>query len=625
MKQRAIRGTRVGQVDPACRLAEFLPEFLLPVAFAFLLLPVDVCAAPPAQRPNVVIVLTDDQGYGDLSCHGNPILETPSMDALHADSVRLVDFHVDPTCSPTRSALMTGRYSHRVRGWHTIMSGNMPRSSEVFMAECFRQAGYRTGHFGKWHLGSNYPFRPIDRGFDEWLGHGDGGTGTTPDYWGNDRVGDVCIRNGHFTEPMEGFASDVFFDEAMRFIRENRESPFFVYLATYTPHGPHSLPDAPWAKTYRAKTEKAAADFFGTIGRIDWNLGRLRSCLKELNLDRNTILVFMTDNGGTGGVKIFNAGMRGRKGQVYDGGHRVPCFIHWPDGGLVGGRDVSPVTAHVDLLPTLIDLCGLPRPENVAFDGRSLQPLLEDSDRTWPQRTFVVETQRTAPTSIKWKNSAVITDRWRLVNRDELYDIKADPGQERNLVDQHPDVAAQLEQAYERYWAEVTPGDREFARPVVGTSHQNEIVLTGEELRPIEGHNACAWNQAHVAGGMAAFGYAEIEVARAGDYRFELRRWPREIEAPMAGVPSWTKPVDAWLHDRPVTAMLYGDKFRGLPVKWIQLKAGDQIRQAEVTPADTAKVFTLSLPAGPLRLETVMLDEQREPLAEAYYLYIRPE
>ncbi len=578
---------------------------------------------PKTARPNVIIVLTDDQGYGDLSCHGNPVLQTPNMDALHADAVRLTDFHVDPTCSPTRSALMTGRYSHRVRGWHTIMSGNMPRRDEVFLAECFQRGGYRTGHFGKWHLGSNYPFRPIDRGFDEWLGHGDGGTGTTPDFWGNDRVGDVCIRDGRFTKPIEGFATDVFFEEGMRFIRQNRDVPFFLYLATYTPHSPHTLPDTPWAKAYRGEANTATADFLSTIGRIDHNLGRLRACLDELDLDRNTILIFMTDNGGTGGVKIFNAGMRGRKGQVYDGGHRVPCFFHWPNGGLVGGRDVSRLAAHVDILPTLIDLCGLPRPANVAFDGESLKPLLYDPDHEWPKRTFVVETQRTAPDSIKWRNSAVMSPRWRLVNGKELYDMQADPGQKDDVISRYPDVAEQLKVAYEDYWREVTPGDREFSRPVVGSSHQNEIVLTGEEMRPIGARDTCAWNQAHVANGMAAFGYAEIEVARAGEYRFELRRWPREIEAPMAGVPSMTKRVDAWLHDKPITAMLYGDKFHALPVKRVQLKVGNQIHQSDVAESDVAKVFTFPLAAGPVRVETVMLDQEGKPLAEAYYVYIR--
>ena len=200
-------------------------------------------------------------------------------------------------------------------------------------------------------------------------------------------MGDVCIRNGVTTEPIPGFATDVFFDEALRFIHENRNRSFFLYLATYTPHSPHSLPDAPWATAYRGRANVPAADFFSTIARIDHNLGRLQACLDELNLSDNTVLVFMTDNGGTGGVRIFNAGMRGHKGQVYDGGHRVPCFIRWPKGGLVGGRDVPNLSAHVDILPTLIELCGLEAPQRIEFDGRSLIPLLRNAGTNWPDRT----------------------------------------------------------------------------------------------------------------------------------------------------------------------------------------------------------------------------------------------
>ena len=169
-----------------------------------------------AGKPNVLLILTDDQGYGDLSCTGNPVIKTPHMDALCNEGLRLTNFHVDSYCSPTRAALMTGRYAHRVGAWGTISGRNMLRDGEVTMADLFRHNGYRTGHFGKWHLGGNFPYRPMDRGFDEWLGHGDGGTGTTGDYWGNDRVNDTCIHNGRW-EHTKGFEADVFFDAAMRF------------------------------------------------------------------------------------------------------------------------------------------------------------------------------------------------------------------------------------------------------------------------------------------------------------------------------------------------------------------------------------------------------------------------
>ena len=217
-----------------------------------------------------------------------------------------------------------------------------------------------------------------------------------------------------------------------------------------------------------------------------------------------------------------------------------------------------------------------------------------------------------------------MTERWRLVNGVELYDMQADPGQADNVASRHTDVVKQLRLAYEAYWSDVHPGDREFARPVVGTPHQREIVLTGEEMRPIAADGRCAWNQAHVARGMRALGYAEIEIARPGEYRFELRRWPREINAPITGIPTWTKTVDAYLHGKPITGLLYGGTAQALPVGRLKLKVGDQPQEVEVKDSEVAKVFVLSLPAGPVRVETELLDKQGAPLAQAYYVYIRP-
>ena len=201
-------------------------------------------------RPNVVLFMTDDQGYGDLGCHGNPVLKTPHLDRLHAESVRLTNFHVDPTCAPTRAVLLTGKYSHRVKVWHTIAGGNHLRAGDMTMAEVFRASGYRTGLFGKWHLGANYPYRPMDRGFDEWLGHGDGRTGTTDDYFTKDRVDDHYLHNGEW-EYRKGYAPDVFFDAAIDFVKAKSDSrPCFVYLNTYMPHTPHTLPDSKWTEEY---------------------------------------------------------------------------------------------------------------------------------------------------------------------------------------------------------------------------------------------------------------------------------------------------------------------------------------------------------------------------------------
>lgn len=359
-------------------------------------------------KPNVIVVMTDDQGYGDLSCHGNPKLKTPEMDKLHSESVRFTNFHVDPTCSPTRGALMTGKYSHRVKVWHTIAGGSYLRASEMTMADIFKASGYRTGMFGKWHLGSNYPYRPMDRGFDEWLGQGDGGTGTLDDWFDNDRVNDHYWHNGE-REQRDGYVTDVFFDAAIDFIAQN-DKPFFVYLATYMPHSPHTLPNKSWTDKYRSKVSDREAYFFAGIERIDWNLGRLRRMLEQSGKAQNTIVIFMTDNGGTAGVNLFNAGMKGHKGSWYEGGHRVPFFIHWPNGKLKYGSDVEDLTAHIDVLPTLIDLCGLTPDRRVDFDGRSFKQQLFQPEMDMPERVLFVETQRTfKPTA--WERTTGMTQR----------------------------------------------------------------------------------------------------------------------------------------------------------------------------------------------------------------------
>jgi arylsulfatase A-like enzyme len=549
------------------------------------------------------------------------------MDALRDESVRLGNFHVDSYCSPTRAALMTGRYAHRVGVWRTVISRNLLRDGEITMAEVFRHNGYRTGHFGKWHLGGNYPYRPIDRGFDEWVGHGDGGTGCATDYWGNDRVGDTCIRNGR-KERIAGFEADVFFDEAMRFIRAAKDRPFFVYLATYNPHGPWSLPDRSWADPYRDKVPLRTAYFFASIARVDENLGRLRKLLTDDGLSNNTILIFLTDNGTSGGARVFNAGMRGQKGSQYDGGHRVPCFIHWPAGGLSKPVDVDRLTAHIDILPTLIDLCGLTLPRQVAFDGVSLKPLLDNPQGPWPDRTLVLgtpinKTDSPAPPQ-PWERSAVMTDRWRLVNRDELYDMASDPGQKTNVAQEHAEVARRLQAAYERYWASVSPWDAAWqGRPVLGSPHQEETYLCSETWSPTAG--GCPWSQGSVAAGMALFGFWPVRVAEAGTYRIELRRWPREVDAPIAGIPSDGKTADAYLNDKPVEATLYAAQPRALAVAKARLKTGERLQEAQVAPEDKAKVFTVALEAGPVDIETWLLDEDGKLLCGAYFVYVRRE
>lgn len=404
------------------------------------------------EKPNLILIITDDQGYGDLACHGNPWIKTPNMDKLWEESVRLTDYHVSPTCAPTRSALMTGRYNNRVGVWHTVTGRTLLRGNEVTMAQLFSDNGYSTGMFGKWHLGDNYPRRPIDVGFQRAVYHGGGAVGNTNDYWDNDYFDDHYYDNGEFKQ-FKGYCTDVWFDEAKSFIDENKGSPFFCYIATNAPHGPLYVEDK-YSSQYRGDTLIPSARFYGMITNIDENIGKLRSYLAEHKLAENTIFIFMTDNGTADGVILdgnywnsglptvygFNAGMNGMKGTPYDGGHRVPCFIHWPAGGLDEGRDFDGLTAHIDILPNLIKMCGLERVNGPEIDGISLWKYLTGK-LTWikGKRTLFVDSQRVEVPE-HHRRSAVMQKGWRLVNGRELYDMESDPTGTMNEAEQNRDL-----------------------------------------------------------------------------------------------------------------------------------------------------------------------------------------
>lgn len=581
------------------------------------------------RTPNVILIMTDDQGYGDLACNGNPIVHTPNLDCLASESISFTNFHVDANSAPARSALMTGRYSHRVGGWGTIAGRNMLRDGEVTMADVFHYNGYSTGLFGKWHLGTNYPYRPIDRGFDEWLGKGDGGTGSATDYWGNDRVNDVFIHNGeHITLP--GYETDVFFNAAEDFISKNKHHPFFVYLAPYAVHGPESVPDLKWLTPYADKVSPAVADFYATITNIDKNVGELREFLRREGLENNTILVFMTDNGSA--QNPFPAGMRGKKGSAYDGGHRVPCFFHWPAGGSKP-RKVDRLTAHLDLLPTFIDLCSFKMPKPVRFDGISLRPLLSDPQKAFPDRTLVLGTlfNRVPLPRPKWNMTAVMHDSWRLVDGKELYDISTDPGQEKDLAVAQPELISQLRAAYEVYWKDITADTQGWletlGQPILGTEVQRELYLCSEDWVS----DMCPWNQNAVAIGTKNFGFWRIRVQNPGVYRVEVRRWPREADATIAGVPVLVKNTpDAWLRGSPITNLLYGagskqdGAMKALPVAQISLIIDGKTQHSIVRQDDKEIVFQIELPVGETKVEARLIDTLGNDLAGAYFVYIRP-
>ena len=545
------------------------------------------------KRPNVILVMTDDQGYGDLACHGNPIIRTPNLDELYTKSVRLTNFHVSPTCSPTRASLMTGHYCNRTGVWHTIMGRSLLRKDEVTMGDVFSAGGYRTAIFGKWHLGDNYPFRPQDRGFDEVLIHLGGGVGQGPDYWGNDYFDDTYFHNGK-PKKFTGYCTDVWFDGAMKFIEANKGCPFFCYMPTNAAHGPYNVA-AEYMKPYLDKgLPENLARFYGMITNIDDNMARLMRRLKELDLEENTILIFMTDNGSSGNG--YNAGMRGKKGSEYDGGHRVPCFIRWPTGNVKGGRDIESLTAHVDLLPTLIELCGLKEPQDLKFDGDSIVDLLNGKNESWPDRILITDSQRIEHPE-KWRKSAVMTDRWRLINGKELYDMKADSGQKSDIADEHPQIVKKLRDAYEDWWADVSKRFNEYCEIIIGSDKQNPTRLMSHDWHGPK----VPWNQSAVRNGMEANGFWAVEIEHDGTYQFELRRWPKEVDAPING------------------AIPNG---KAITVTKARLKVAD-VDETKLVSADVRAVsFQTKLEAGKTRLQTWFMDDEGTSRG-AYYVYAK--
>jgi arylsulfatase A-like enzyme len=523
---------------------------------------------PAADRPNIVLVMTDDQGYGDLACHGNPHVRTPALDRLHAESLRLTDFHVDPTCSPTRSALLTGRYSCRTGVWHTIMGRSLLRRDEVTLPQLLAAAGYRTGIFGKWHLGDNTPYRPQERGFHTSLVHRGGGIGQTPDHWGNDYFDDVLIKNG---QPYQasGYCTSVFFDAALQFISDHRQGPFFVYLPTNVPHAPYNVPQE-YSRPYRELGLPAqVANFYGMITHFDENLARLGEKLRALDLERNTVLIFMTDNGSAMGH--YSAGMRAKKGSWYDGGHRVPCFIRWP--ARWRQRDVPQLAAHVDIVPTLLEICGIPPPQGLQLDGTSLVPLL-DGRGQWPERTLFVQSHRIDHPQ-PWRQSAVLTQRWRLVNGSELYDIVADPAQQQDIAPQHADVVATLRAQYEKWYADVSRRFDEYCEIVLGADAENPLRLCCHDWH---GPNAPS-SQTTIDEMPQINGFWAVEIAQGGRYRFTLRHKPPEANFALQAVSA-------------------------------RVRVGDQEATAAVPSGATHLTLELELAAGKTRLQTYLTDAQ---------------
>ena len=591
-------------------------------------------------KPNVIVIMTDDQGYPELSLHGNPILKTPNLDKFAESSVRFGDFHAAPMCAPTRGQLMTGMDA-ATNGLVNVSSGRaflkpeLPTMGNIFMAN-----GYNTGVFGKWHLGANYPYRPQDRGFEESVWFSSSHIGSVSDYWGNDYFDDTYWHNGE-REKFSGYCTDVFFAEAKSFIKNSIEDkkPFFAYIPTNTPHGPfiakeediQALEELYDKSTFSKKSDKLKSSlvkYLAMIRNIDTNVGSLMNFLEEEGVRDNTIVVFLTDNGSIMGIKYFNAGMRGMKTELWDGGHRVPCFINWPEGDFKNiGTEVSGLAQVQDILPTLVDLCGLNKPTPINFDGMSLATVLRGEEQIPEDRMLIMNYSRMpgfinypAPhgqTIVRKEGAAVLWKGWRLLESRELYNLSTDPLQKDNVYEQNLQVVKEMENQLDSWWDGVKDDVNEPQKIIIGSDNENPSFLT-----------ACDWldvfidQQPQISKGARKNSYWCLDVAQEGDYEIELRRWPKETNSPIAGlctmidrngnIGGTALPI--------VSASIY---IGGMELRTLAEKTpyGFEGLTKEVSPEDKAITFNVHLKPGPIYLHTFFKIKDQGTIG-AYYAYV---
>ena len=485
-------------------------------AFAVVLLLASLVSA--ADKPNVLLMLTDDQGWGDIRSHGNDQIDTPALDKLAADGARVDRFYVSPVCAPTRAALLTGRYSERTNVHGVTRNAEAMRHDEVTIAEVLKASGYATGAFGKWHNGANYPFNPNGQGFDTFVGFCGG-------HW-NTYFDCFLEKNGKAFKS-DGFITDVITDHALAFIEEQSKAgkPWLCYVPYNAPHSPWQVPDKYFDKYKKRGLDDTTACAFGMVENIDDNIARMLTKLDELKQGDNTIVIFITDNGPNSAR--YNGDMKGRKGAVDEGGVRVPCFIRWR-GKIEAGTMIKPIAAHIDILPTLVELCGVEKLETKPLDGKSLAPLLlgKMAHEDWPDRQLY----RT------WNNKgAVRTQRWLAVRSGdrkwELYDMLADPGQKKDVVRENSAVLAKLGHDYAKWIGEATKDRVEYLPQHVGHEAWPVVTLKGHEalLEPgknkgISYHGNSGWANDWITNWTDADAYPSwpIDVVRGGKYEVTL-------------------------------------------------------------------------------------------------------
>jgi arylsulfatase len=484
----------------------------------------DYCFAQPASRPNVILIITDDQGYGDLGFTGNPHVKTPVLDKFASESIRFNEFYVSPVCAPTRSSLMTGRYSLRTGVRDTYNGGAIMAPGEITIAEMLKTAGYNTGIFGKWHLGDNYPSRPNDQGFDESVIHLSGGMGQVGDfttwYQGDSSYYNPVLWHNGKMEKYKGYCTDIFAEQAIQFIEKNKQSPFFCYLSFNAPHTPLQVPDK-YVQQYKntdpakgfendkrpftkmsEKDKEDARKVYAMVSCIDDNLGKLFSKLEELKIAENTVVIFMTDNGPQ--QTRYVAGMRGLKGTVYRGGVRVPFYLKYP-AKFAGNKNIETTSAHIDILPTLAEICNTQIPDDRIIDGKSLTPLLNGNQVEWEERSLFFYWTRRFPEL--YNNISLQKGNFKLVGQTnynaeitdfELFDIKKDPFEQKNLVSEKTEVAKQLKTELDKLYAELIYSENMINQPliIIGNKNENPVFLNRNDA----GGERGIWAQEEVHG-----------------------------------------------------------------------------------------------------------------------------
>ena len=489
--------------------------------------------------PNVILIITDDQGYGDLNFNGNPNIITPALDNFAAESVRFNNFYVSPVCAPTRSSLMTGRYSLRTGVRDTYNGGAIMASSEVTLAEMLKQANFTTGIFGKWHLGDNYPSRPSDQGFDESLIHLAGGMGQVGDftnYFKKDTsYFDPILWHNNEQKPYQGYCSDIFTENAIEFIEKNKNNPFFCYLSFNAPHNPLQVPDE-YYQIYKnidptegidpnlipnekinEQTKENTRKVYAMVTNIDDNLKKLFSKVEELGIKENTIVIFMPDNGPQHARYV--AGMKGRKTSVYNGGIRVPFYFRYPN-EFSGDKEVDQMTAHIDLLPTLSKLCGTRIPEDRKIDGRNFIPSIEG--KIQPERSFFSYWTRKYPEL--FNNIALQRGQFKLVGKTDydseienfqLYDTNKDPFEKNNLMAQKKSIGLSLKEEMHQTFLELVNSEnlKNPPRIILGSDFENPVYLNRNDA----GGQRAVWNQEQ------AYSFWKVDINKEGLYDLKFK------------------------------------------------------------------------------------------------------